>query len=51
MEETTSINILSTFCGRIKNNFEQNAFFGKCQREKCVLLGVIILGRKALQAK
>jgi hypothetical protein len=28
-------------------NFAQDPFFDKCQREKCVLLGATILGRKA----
>jgi hypothetical protein len=28
-------------------NFAQDPFFNKCQGEKCVLLGVTFIGRKA----
>jgi hypothetical protein len=37
MEETASTNICSTFCDRMTNNFAQDPFFDKHQREKMCL--------------
>jgi hypothetical protein len=49
MEETSSANIFSTFGHQMAYNFAQDPFFNKCQREKCVWLGVTL--EKGGQAK
>jgi hypothetical protein len=46
MEETAFTNISSTLCHRMRYNFAQDPFYDKCQRKKCVLLGVTFIGGK-----
>jgi hypothetical protein len=38
---------LFTFCHRMAYYIAQDLFFHKCQRTKCVLLGVTISGKEA----